>query len=201
MKQKLIIIALFLLVSLAAVLYDHSDPPKIITAPPSTADITLTDIPLPAHMPLTDFSGKDFLLSDLRGRVVIVNFWASWCLPCATELPALLNIATDNQDDLTLLAISVDDKQENAEKLLALIKSRNPQLSVPENAVFAWDPQKKIAQDVFQTTRYPETYILGTDGHIKMKIVGDDLEKLRAALAAVNDDRDQRNNNKPAAPK
>jgi len=202
MKQKLILITLFLLASLAAVLYDHTDPPKIITVPPSTSPVTLTDIPLPADVELTDFSGKTFTLSALRGRVVIVNFWASWCLPCATELPALFAIAADHPDSLTLLAVSVDDRQENAEKLLALIKSRQPPgLTVPENTLFAWDPQKQIAQDVFQTTRYPESYILGTDGNIKMKIVGDDLAKLRAALAKISDDRDQRSNNKPAAPR
>lgn len=199
MKQKLILLTLFLLASLAAVLYDHTDPPKIITAPPAAAPVTLTDIPLPADVQLTDFSGKTFALSTLKGRVVIINFWASWCLPCATELPALFAIAADHPDSLTLLAVSVDDKQENAEKLLELIKSRSPDLTIPENALFAWDPQKKIAQDAFQTTRYPESYILGTDGHIKIKIVGDDLAKLRAALDAVNDD--QRNSNKPAAPR
>lgn len=198
MKQKLILIALFLLASLAAILYDHSDPPKIITAPPPVAPVTLTDIPLP-EVEFTDFSGETFPLSTLHGRIVIVNFWASWCPPCVTELPALLQIAAAGRENLTLLAISVDDRQENAEKLLKLIKSRNPDLAFPDNALFAWDPQKKIAQDIFHTTRYPETYILGTDGHIKLKIVGDDLEKLRAGLAAVS--AGQKSSNKPAAPR
>lgn len=199
MKQKLVLIILFLLASIAAVLYDHSDPPKIITAPPPAAPVTLTDISLPDGIELTDFSGKAFPLSALHGRIVIVNFWASWCLPCVTELPALLQIAADTRDALTLLAVSVDDRQENAEKLLALIRKRNPDLVFPENALFAWDPQKKIAQDIFQTTRYPETYILGTDGNIKMKIVGDDPEKLRAGLAAVS--ADQKSSNRQAAPR
>tara|TARA_R110002124_G_scaffold132196_1_gene294692 strand:- start:970 stop:1569 length:600 start_codon:yes stop_codon:yes gene_type:complete len=199
MKQKVILIFLFLLASLAAVIYDHTDPPKTLTLPPTAKPVTLTNMPLSGDIQLTDFSGKSFPLSDLYGRIIIVNFWASWCLPCATELPALLEIAAKQQDSLTLLAVSVDDKQENAEKLLKLIKTRKPDLVFPKNALFAWDPQKKIAQDVFQTTRYPESYILGTDGHIKVKIVGDDLEKLRAALDAINDD--QRNSNKPAAPR
>lgn len=197
MKQKIILVLLFLLAGIAAVVYDHSDPPKPVTAP--AAAVTLTDIPLPDGVELTDFNSEVFPLSALRGRIVIVNFWASWCLPCVTELPALLRIAAADLENLTLLAVSVDDRQENAEKLLELIKSRNPDLIFPENARFAWDPQKKIAQDIFHTTRYPETYILGADGNIKMKIVGDDLEKLRTGLAAVSAGR--KSNNRPAAPR
>lgn len=59
-------------------------------------------------IPATDRAGHPVRLADLRGRVVIVNLWASWCPPCRMEMPSLERLAAQYPNDLTVLAISND---------------------------------------------------------------------------------------------
>jgi thiol-disulfide isomerase/thioredoxin len=56
----------------------------------------------------TDRVGRPIRLADLRGRVAIVNLWASWCPPCRKEMPSLERLAAQYPNDLTVLAISND---------------------------------------------------------------------------------------------
>ncbi len=175
MKQKIIIAALILLIGAAAIFYDRtSSMPGTPLVPPAPV---LTDIPLP-DATFHDFDGNSFTLSEFHGRIVLVNFWASWCPPCIKEIPELLRIAESRGDGLVLLAVTVDEDLEKAKDLLELIKNRNPELTVPENTYWAWDADKHIAQEIFYTTRFPESYILGENGRIKAKIIGDDIEKI-----------------------
>jgi thiol-disulfide isomerase/thioredoxin len=61
----------------------------------------------PALPPIASADGSPLPISALRGKVVLVNFWASWCLPCRKELPSLDRLAT-NRPDLIVIAASVD---------------------------------------------------------------------------------------------
>jgi peroxiredoxin len=64
---------------------------------------------------LTTYSGAKYRLSDLRGKVVVINFWASWCVPCRVEAPALQQLWTDLQNqNVMILGIDQADKTEDA---------------------------------------------------------------------------------------
>jgi thiol-disulfide isomerase/thioredoxin len=63
---------------------------------------------------LRDLNGTAVRLSDLRGKVVFVNFWATWCRPCKQELPDIQKVAGQYPDDLAVLAINVEESQEEA---------------------------------------------------------------------------------------
>ncbi|MBI4511678.1 MAG: TlpA family protein disulfide reductase [Deltaproteobacteria bacterium] len=69
---------------------------------------------------LEDLAGTSVTLSSLRGKVVIVDFWASWCVPCRKELPALDRLAKKwrQRKDVVLLAINIDSERRSAEKFL-----------------------------------------------------------------------------------
>jgi thiol-disulfide isomerase/thioredoxin len=69
---------------------------------------------------LKDLNGSSVKLSDLKGSVVIVDFWASWCDPCKKELPALDALAA-KYPKLIVVGVNVDKKRENAEKTLKLL--------------------------------------------------------------------------------
>lgn len=64
--------------------------------------------PAPALM-AQSFSGEKFDLTTLHGKVVVVNFWASWCEPCRTEMPLLEALSHDYGDRVTVLGLSADD--------------------------------------------------------------------------------------------
>ena len=64
--------------------------------------------PAPAFH-LKDLDGRDVSTESLRGKVVIVNFWATWCGPCRAEIPSLIELQKQYADDLVVLGFSVDD--------------------------------------------------------------------------------------------
>jgi cytochrome c biogenesis protein CcmG, thiol:disulfide interchange protein DsbE len=110
-----------------------------------------------------DANGKPRHLSDLRGKVVVLNFWASWCGPCVEELPALNRlqhyIASRGG---VILGVSVDADPAAYEKFLK-----------DQGLVFTTyrDPSQKIEHD-YGTSMIPETYIIDRHGRIARKVIG-----------------------------
>jgi cytochrome c biogenesis protein CcmG, thiol:disulfide interchange protein DsbE len=107
--------------------------------------------------------GKPSRLSYLKGNVVVLNFWATWCPPCVDEAPSL-NALQRRIAPLggTVLGISLDEDQDAYENFLKAY-----QLGFPNYR----DPSKKIAMD-YGTTMYPETYIIDRQGRLDRKIIG-----------------------------
>lgn len=107
--------------------------------------------------------GNPTHLSDLHGKVVVLNFWASWCGPCVEETPGLIalqqRIASRNG---VVLGVSVDEDEAAYEKFI-----RDQHLNFPTYR----DPSKKIATD-YGTSMWPETYIIDRKGVILRKIIG-----------------------------
>jgi len=117
--------------------------------------------------------GEPVSLSDYRGRVVLVNIWATWCAPCREEMPSMQRLYEDLQDtDFEILAVSVDSRigeinetgQEGGD-LGAFAADMG--LTFP----ILHDPDAGI-QGVYQTTGVPETFLVGRDGVIYKKVAG-----------------------------
>jgi cytochrome c biogenesis protein CcmG/thiol:disulfide interchange protein DsbE len=107
--------------------------------------------------------GKPTQLANLRGKVVLLNFWATWCQPCVDEAPSLdalqKRIAPLGG---TVLGVSVDDNQDAYEQFLKAYNIDYPTYR---------DPSKQIPLS-YGTTMYPETYVIDRDGRIDSKIIG-----------------------------
>lgn len=116
--------------------------------------------------------------ADLKGRVTVVNFWASWCAPCQIEHPQLMRLA--REPGVNLVGIDYKDSPENGRRFL----SRS---GVPFQAV-GMDSTGRTGID-FGVYGVPETFIVGADGVIRDKLVGivtadnyaSVLQKIRAA--------------------
>jgi cytochrome c biogenesis protein CcmG, thiol:disulfide interchange protein DsbE len=118
----------------------------------------------PKDFPLT-LDGKPAHLSDLRGKVVLLNFWASWCQPCIEEAPSL-NLLQERIAPLggTVLGVNVgvDDDEAAYEKFLSTYGVGFPTFR---------DSTKQLAAS-YGTTAYPETYVIDRKGRLDRKIVG-----------------------------
>lgn len=106
---------------------------------------------------LTTFEGETYKLSELRGRPVVVNFWASWCIPCRDEAPALQR-AWEKYKEQGVLILGVDyvDTDTDAKKFIAEF-----QQTYPNGA----DLGTKISQ-AYKISGVPETYFIGKDGKL-----------------------------------
>jgi thiol-disulfide isomerase/thioredoxin len=69
-------------------------------------------MPAPLDYTLADMDGVDVSLASFRGKVVLLNFWATWCGPCKAEIPDLIELQAKYPDELVVLGISVDDTPE-----------------------------------------------------------------------------------------
>jgi cytochrome c biogenesis protein CcmG, thiol:disulfide interchange protein DsbE len=122
----------------------------------SVAGKTAQDIPL-------KIDNKPGKLSDLRGKVVVLNFWATWCPPCVEETPSLVElqkrIAARNG---VVLGVSIDEDGAAYQKFIV-----DHGINFPTS----WDPSKRSALD-YGTVMYPETYIIDRKGKIARKIIG-----------------------------
>jgi len=133
----------------------------------STIDIepsTTQQGPAAPNFTLQDLDGRSVSLSDHKGKVVLVNIWATWCPPCVAETPSLDKLYKMMEDeDFELLAISVD---ENGKKAVEpFMKKKN--LSFP----VLLDPDGRVAR-LYRTTGVPESFIVRKDGTIDNKIEG-----------------------------
>jgi thiol-disulfide isomerase/thioredoxin len=100
-------------------------------------------------------------LASYRGRVVLLNFWATWCGPCVMEMPSLLELHHD-QPNLAVLAISIDEDPDAYRNFLV---RRHVDL------VTVRDPGQTAAR-LFRTEMWPETYVIDRNGVIRRKFVG-----------------------------
>jgi thiol-disulfide isomerase/thioredoxin len=66
----------------------------------------------PLHFTLKDMNGVDVKLAAFKGKVILLNFWATWCGPCKAEIPSLVELQNEYGDDLVVLGFSVDDTVE-----------------------------------------------------------------------------------------
>jgi thiol-disulfide isomerase/thioredoxin len=114
---------------------------------------------------LKDHLNHDHTLQEMRGKLVIVHFWASWCPPCLKEIPDLIEFAEAWQDKpIEILAVSLDENWENAEKVVVSSK-------LPKNFISTLDLSGKVPE-AYGTYQYPETYLLDGEGKIIVKWVG-----------------------------
>jgi cytochrome c biogenesis protein CcmG/thiol:disulfide interchange protein DsbE len=161
---------------LAAYLWQIGPGGKHIDALPSV----LIDKPVPQFelKPLDGANVSAFSSADLKGHVTLVNFFASWCVPCREEHPVLMKLA---KEGVAVWGVVYKDKPEDARALLADLGMPYQRLGV--------DPQGRTFID-FGAYGVPETFVVDAQGRIRFRLPGpmvpaSEEAKVRAALKRV----------------
>ena len=123
------------------------------------------DRPAP-HFDLVDLEGRRHRLSDYRGKVVFLNFWASFCEPCRREMPSMERLVRQYEPQgMEMIAISLDPEQEAIQSFM------NEFLPGQRSAMTVlWDP-KSESSERYGTELLPETYIVDRDGRMVARFV------------------------------
>lgn len=116
--------------------------------------------PMKDVAPTPDFSlstpdGQKISLKDFRGKVVLLNFWASWCVPCREEMPAMEKLYQEyKQKNFVVLAVAVKDRKQDAVDFVKELKLTYP---------IALDPSAQVG-NVYGAWGLPATYLIGPKG-------------------------------------
>lgn len=153
MRKNLIILTVFsILLSVSSV---------SAVAPWEIEDLMGKEMP---SFSLMDMSGKTVSQDTFRGKVLLINFWATWCAPCKVEMPSLNNLFRRLRDrGLMVLAISVDDSDEAVHKFLK---------ETPLDFPVLRDPQIDVSMK-YKVYAYPTTFLVDKRGLIKKNYMGE----------------------------
>ena len=153
--MKKFIVASFsclLLLGLLAGCQKKEEAPKVRTIGKPSPDFVLKDI-----------KGKTWRLSDFKGKVVFVNFWATWCPPCRAEMPSMQKLYQSlPADRFQMVTILSNDKPELGERFAKTIGFTAPILLDPDNKAYK----------AYGLTGVPETYIVDKQGILREAIIG-----------------------------
>ena len=129
----------------------------------SSVSRLVTGLPAP-NFTLPGLDGKMVSLNDYRGKVVLLNIWATWCPPCVDEMPSMEKLYQElTGEGLEILAVSIDES--GAKTVRPFMKKHR--LSFP-----ALIDSKGVITSLYQTTGVPESFILDKDGIIVEKVIG-----------------------------
>jgi cytochrome c biogenesis protein CcmG/thiol:disulfide interchange protein DsbE len=128
---------------------------------PHTLPSAMIDKPVPAFDLASLKEGEDFARSEIAGQVVLVNFFASWCVPCRSEHPVLMRIS--EQEHVPLYGIAYKDRPADAAHFL-------DQLGNPYRRI-GLDREGRVGID-FGVYGVPETYVIDKAGRIRLRHVG-----------------------------
>ena len=113
---------------------------------------------------LSGLSGESVSLKDHKGKVVIVNFWATWCPPCRMEIPGMNELYGKlGEKGLVIIGISSDPNIATIEKYLE---------SQPINFIVLHDPDNRVAEKDYKVYSLPTSYVIDRDGVLIRKIFG-----------------------------
>jgi len=128
--------------------YSGSRPPRIGSAAP---DFTVQD------------ADRKVTLSELHGKVVVLNFWATWCAPCVEEMPSLVTMqARLRTKGVVVFAVSVDEDESAYHRFL---KDHNVDLLTVRD-------REKKSNNLYGTFRFPESYVIDRNGVMRRKFIG-----------------------------
>ena len=124
---------------------------------------------------LEKMDGSPLKLSDYKGKIIILNFWASWCNPCVEEFPSMIKLIDKMNKDVMVIAVSTDDQKKDIEAFMKVFGIPRPGFEV------VWDKDKKIMGE-YGVEKVPESFLIGRDFKLIRKVLGIENWSSRDAL-------------------
>ena len=167
MKKAFCILALVSSIGVAPGLWSGNN--VLASEPPSVSgwmeQFSFTKPPRPApQTPFLAGDGTEITLGDFKGRIMLVNFWATWCAPCVAEMPSLDRLHRRLRDEgLVVLAVAVD---EDADVLRRWVEARRLTLAILH------DPRGRDVAARYGVSGYPVSFLVDRDGRVLENYVG-----------------------------
>jgi len=118
----------------------------------------------PPALALNDLDGRLHQLSDYRGKVILINFWATWCEPCRDEMPSIQELKKRLEGKpFVVLAVNLDEPESRIRKFLSQVKV---------DFTILLDPERKAAK-AWNARILPASFVAGPDGGIRYSLVGE----------------------------
>ena len=130
-------------------------------------NLVINEIPKPiSSLIFEDFSGNKINLKDYQGKLVIINFWATWCAPCKKEMPSLDNLYKNtNFSNLEILAVNMEQPNKlKTKKFFEDLKIKNLKIFFDDNLNFVKE---------FKLRGVPTTILINKDGEEFARIIGE----------------------------
>jgi cytochrome c-type biogenesis protein len=118
-----------------------------------------------------DSLGTTHSLDELRGKIILLNFWAIWCAPCEEEMPALQSIADSLKSDLCVVGVSVDRGSSIFDRVKSFVDSRKIRFQI------VIDPAAKTYLNYGANSTIPWTFVINRDGHVYHAFNGAQIRK------------------------
>lgn len=120
----------------------------------------------PANFDFTfkDLDGKNVALSSFKGKVVLLNFWATWCGPCKAEIPGFVELQDKYKDDLAIVGFSVDDTADKARAFATQYKINYP--------ILLGEGREELQEAYGPIWGIPASFIISKDGKVCRKHLG-----------------------------
>jgi peroxiredoxin len=127
---------------------------------------------------LKDLEGKELSLSDLKGKKVFLNFWATWCPPCKAEMPEIEKLYQETKNsDLVIVAIEIGEPLDTVKPFIDSNKY---------NFKVLLDSDQSVSSK-YNISAIPTSYFIDADGNIVSKSVGGmNIDQMKAAITALN---------------
>lgn len=159
MKSKILLISLIIIGVGIIVLLQTKDSSFNLSGKPGPGKVVSAP-----NFTLPGIDGKMVSLSDFKGKVVLLNIWATWCPPCVDEMPSMEKLHQKMKgENFEILAVSIDE--DGAKAVIPFMEKHNLSFT-------ALIDTKGALKSLYQTTGVPESFIVDSEGIIVGKVIG-----------------------------
>ncbi|QBS36725.1 TlpA family protein disulfide reductase [Thermaerobacter sp. FW80] len=131
--------------------------------PPPGTPVVAPGTPAP-DFELRNLDGRPVRLSDFRGKVVFLNFWASWCYPCRQEMPEIRKLVAEEPDDLVVLGVTTSDKA-SPQEIKDFVEANG------YDWTFVYDEGSRVGR-LYRVTFIPTSYFIDPGGVVRARYIG-----------------------------